>query len=66
MRRETEGKISRERERKKERKKLKEKEEGEVIFQIFVNLSIEKIKFSMEVVERKSNKKVKIFADLEF
>ena len=45
MRRETEGKMSRERERKKERKKLKEKEEGEVIFQIFVNLSIEKIKF---------------------
>ena len=47
MRRETEGKISREREREreKERKKLKEKEEGEVIFQIFVNLSIEKMKF---------------------
>ena len=31
------------REREKERKKLKEKEKGEVIFQIFVNLSIEKI-----------------------
>ena len=45
MRRETEGKISRERERERERKKLKEKEDGDVIFQIFVNLSIEEIKF---------------------
>ena len=41
MQRETEKKISRER----ERKKLKEKEEGEVIYQIFVNLPIEEIKY---------------------